>query len=75
MKSPCRTTSRRPLKKEVLIGVPTLRLAVLSRVVAGATKNTAEPVTKPSAPMDALVSTGRSRLGNPCLKMTVAGMA
>ena len=70
MKSPCKTTSRRPLKKEVLIGVPTLRLAVLSRVVAGAagaTKNTAEPVTKPSAPMDALVSTGRSRLGNPCL--------
>jgi hypothetical protein len=39
------------------------------------TKNTAEPVTNPSAPIDALVSTGWVRLGKPGLKMTVEGMA
>jgi hypothetical protein len=47
-----------------------LRLAVLSKAAdgaAGATKNTAEPVTNPSVPMDALVSTGLVRLGKPDL--------
>ena len=55
MKSPCRATPVRPLKSPGLMGEPIVRPAVEEAL---ATKKTAEPVTNPYEPIDALVSTG-----------------